>query len=37
MVERKPTITDVARTAGVSKGLVSFALNDKPGVSPETR
>ncbi|MET1052390.1 MAG: LacI family DNA-binding transcriptional regulator [Mycetocola sp.] len=37
MAERKPTITDVARTAGVSKGLVSFALNNKPGVSPETR
>lgn len=37
MAIRKPTITDVARTAGVSKGLVSFALNDKPGVSPETR
>lgn len=37
MAARKPTITDVARTAGVSKGLVSFALNDKPGVSPETR
>ena len=37
MAQRKPTITDVARTAGVSKGLVSFALNDKPGVSPETR
>ncbi|MBG6238711.1 DNA-binding LacI/PurR family transcriptional regulator [Mycetocola sp. CAN_C7] len=37
MALRKPTITDVARTAGVSKGLVSFALNDKPGVSPETR
>ncbi len=37
MAVRKTTITDVARTAGVSKGLVSFALNDKPGVSPETR
>lgn len=37
MIQRKPTITDVARTAGVSKGLVSFALNNKPGVSPETR
>ena len=37
MAQRKPTITDVARTAGVSKGLVSFALNDKPGVAPETR
>lgn len=31
------TIADVARRAGVSKGLVSFALNDRPGVSPETR
>jgi DNA-binding LacI/PurR family transcriptional regulator len=31
------TIADVAREAGVSKGLVSFALNDRPGVSPETR
>ncbi|MCS5714309.1 LacI family transcriptional regulator [Herbiconiux sp. CPCC 205716] len=34
---RKTTITDVARAAGVSKGLVSFALNDRPGVSPDTR
>lgn len=33
----RPTITDVARHAGVSKGLVSFALNDRPGVSAETR
>jgi DNA-binding LacI/PurR family transcriptional regulator len=33
----RPTIADVARVAGVSKGLVSFALNDRPGVSPETR
>ena len=32
-----PTIADVARAAGVSKGLVSFALNDRPGVSPESR
>jgi DNA-binding LacI/PurR family transcriptional regulator len=31
------TIADVAREAGVSKGLVSFALNDRPGVAPETR
>jgi DNA-binding LacI/PurR family transcriptional regulator len=31
------TIADVAREAGVSKGLVSFALNDRPGVSAETR
>lgn len=33
----KPTISDVAVRAGVSKGAVSFALNDKPGVSAQTR
>lgn len=37
MAKQRATITDVARAAGVSKGLVSFALNDRPGVSPETR
>jgi len=37
MVKAKTTISDVARAAGVSKGLVSFALNDRPGVAPETR
>src|SRR5687768_8737941 len=37
MAQQPPTITDVAREAGVSKGLVSFALNDRPGVSAETR
>jgi DNA-binding LacI/PurR family transcriptional regulator len=31
------TINDVARVAGVSKGLVSLALNGKPGVAVETR
>ncbi|KRC50723.1 LacI family transcriptional regulator [Leifsonia sp. Root227] len=31
------TINDVARAAGVSKGLVSLALNDRRGVAPETR
>jgi DNA-binding LacI/PurR family transcriptional regulator len=37
MAKQRATITDVARAAGVSKGLVSFALNDRPGVSPVTR
>ncbi len=31
------TIVDVAGRAGVSKGLVSLALNDRPGVAPGTR
>ena len=31
------TIVDVAARAGVSKGLVSFVLNDRPGVAPATR
>ena len=30
---RRPTIDDVARDAGVSKGAVSLALNGRPGVS----
>lgn len=34
---RRVTIVDVARHAGVSKGLVSFALNDRPGVGADTR
>lgn len=33
----RPTITDVARVAGVSKGAVSFALNGRPGVAADTR
>src|SRR5436190_14752608 len=33
----RATINDVARAAGVSKGAVSFALNGRPGISPETR
>jgi DNA-binding LacI/PurR family transcriptional regulator len=34
---RRPTIADVARRAGVSSAAVSFAVNNRPGVSPETR
>lgn len=34
---RRPTITDVAARAGVSKGAVSFALNGSGGVSEATR
>lgn len=32
-----PTIMDVARAAGVSKGLVSLAINDRAGVAESTR
>lgn len=31
------TIADVAREAGLSKGTASFALNNQPGIAPETR
>jgi DNA-binding LacI/PurR family transcriptional regulator len=34
---RRPTIADIAREAGVSKGAVSYALNGQPGVSDTTR
>ncbi len=37
MSRRRPTIADVARRAGVSAAAVSFAVNDRPGVSVETR
>lgn len=32
-----PTINDVALRAGVSKGLVSFVINGRSGVAPQTR
>lgn len=35
--KRRPTIDDVARHAGVSKGAVSLALNGRSGVSDATR
>ncbi|MEV6308410.1 LacI family DNA-binding transcriptional regulator [Streptomyces sp. NPDC051840] len=34
---RRLTLRDIARLAGVSETAASFALNDKPGVSEETR
>src|SRR4051794_23826220 len=34
---RRTTIADVARRAGVSAAAVSFAVNDRPGVSAGTR
>jgi DNA-binding LacI/PurR family transcriptional regulator len=34
---KRPTIADIAREAGVSKGAVSYALNGRPGVSEATR
>jgi DNA-binding LacI/PurR family transcriptional regulator len=34
---KRPTIADIARRAGVSKGAVSYALNGQRGVSDATR
>ncbi|MGH3321732.1 MAG: LacI family DNA-binding transcriptional regulator [Streptosporangiaceae bacterium] len=34
---KRPTIMDIARHAGVSKGAVSYALRGQPGVSEATR
>ncbi|SCK35482.1 LacI family DNA-binding transcriptional regulator [Streptomyces sp. WMMB 322] len=35
--ERRPTIADVARLAGVSPSAVSFALNGRPGLAKATK
>ncbi|MFD4957902.1 LacI family DNA-binding transcriptional regulator [Microbacterium sp. NPDC058389] len=35
--DRLPTIIDIARATGLSKSVVSRALNGEPGVSPESR
>jgi DNA-binding LacI/PurR family transcriptional regulator len=37
MPQRRPTLTDVAAEAGVSKAAVSRVVNDAAGVSPQTR
>lgn len=34
---RQPTMSDIARRAGVSRVAVSYALNGRPGVSDEVR
>ena len=34
---KRVTISTIAERAGISKGAVSFALNNRPGVSAETR
>ncbi len=34
---KRPTVTDIAQRAGVSRGAVSYALNGRPGVSAATR
>ena len=36
-VRRRVTSADIASRAGVSKGAVSYALNDRPGISDATR
>lgn len=36
-MDKRPTIADVARLAGVSPSAVSFVFNNRPGLSEETR
>ena len=36
-MKNKPTISEIARQSGVSLATVSLVLNNKPGVSQETR
>ena len=36
-MDRRPTIADVAKLAGVSRSAVSFALNGRPGIAEDTR
>lgn len=36
-MSKRPTISDVAARAGVSRASVSFALNNRPGIAEETR
>jgi len=37
MAEQRHTISDVARCVGVSRSLISFVFDDRPGVATETR
>ncbi|GAA3291138.1 LacI family DNA-binding transcriptional regulator [Dactylosporangium vinaceum] len=37
MGARRPTMNDIARRVGVSRVAVSYALNDRPGVSADLR
>lgn len=36
-MSRRPTISDVAKLAGVSRATVSFVLNNRPGVAADTQ